>query len=57
MDEPEGIDWAGVHSASMALAELTWSYHQALIAAGFNEASALALTLNYQKTWLETVSR
>lgn len=55
-DEAPEIDWEAVRLASMALAEVTWSYHQALIASGFTEQAALALTMNYQQVWLGTVT-
>ncbi len=52
-DEPEEIDWASLRAASTNLAEMIWSYHAALIACGFDENNALALTLEYQRLLME----
>lgn len=50
-DAPE-IDWDGIRQVSLSLAEILWSYHQALLATGFPDDIALTLTVAYQESWL-----
>lgn len=58
-DDPETpeIDWEAMRLASISLAEVVWSYHAALLASGFNDTAAIALTINYQEMWLRSVQR
>lgn len=59
-DEPEDdeiIDWTAIREASIHMAELFYSYHQALIAAGFSDANAIKLTLGYQNSFLSQMHK
>lgn len=51
-DEPAPIDWDEARKAALNMAEMVWSYHQALLSMGFNETQALALSLAYQEHFL-----
>jgi hypothetical protein len=48
------IDWDELRKVVLNMAELVWSYHQALLASGFDENQAIALVLEYQKFLMST---
>lgn len=45
----EQINWPEMRVGLIGLAELIFTYHQALLGAGFGEAQTLALALGYQE--------
>jgi len=48
-DEPFEPDWQGLRIAHITITEMVWSYHQALVAAGFAPDHALPFALAYQE--------
>ncbi len=45
---PEQPDWAEIRAGQLNMAELVWTYHQALLASGFDEDKAVYFATMYQ---------
>ncbi len=52
---PETPDWAEIREGQLNMAELVWTYHHALLAAGFEENYATYFSTVYQDTLLRLV--
>lgn len=56
MPDEEPINWDVMRGALVNIAEIIWTYHQALLAAGFDETTAYALTVAYQAEMIKTAN-
>ena len=45
---PEQPDWPEIRAGQLNMAELVWTYHQALLASGFDEERAVYFATMYQ---------
>ncbi len=45
---PETPDWPEIRAGQLNMAELVWTYHQALLASGFDEERAVYFATMYQ---------